>query len=513
MPHTATLRLAELIAPLSVAADGAAGLPPETGLRTALMGTALGRLCGLDAGALGDVYYAGLLRHLGCSTTSHEETRLMGDEQELRTSFATVDAASPAQMLKSAAAGFARRKSRAKRAATVARFMLRAPFEVPAIFAARCEAATQLGRRLGLGEGAVRALDETYERFDGKGVPKRRAREALSMTSRVLAVAETAAMFMRLPGGEALAGRILLERAGEQFDPSVVERFLGQAAVVVASARADSLLGAALDAEPKPTRTVAADHLREVALVLADFVDLKSTFTLGHSRRVAEVARQAAASLGISGSDLDTIELAGLLHDLGRVSVSNAIWDKPGPLDIGERDTMQAHTQVTERVLSVAGPWRPLAKLAASDHERLDGSGYPRGAIPTNAGVAARILAAADMYQALVEPRPHRPAYPPDRAATMLADEAAAGRLDRGAVSAVLEAAGHVRRVAAPNDLTARETEILQLLARGLVDKEIAAQLGISPRTVHHHNQSIFGKIGVSTRGAAALFAIEKGLV
>lgn len=508
-----TLRLAELIAPLAVASDGAAGLPPETALRTALIGLALGRACGLDAADLVAVYYAGLLRHLGCSTTSHEETRLMGDEQELRTSLAAVDAASPVQMLKGAAAGFARGKSRRKRAMTVARFMTRAPFEVPRIFTARCEAATQLGRRLGLSEGAVRALDETYERFDGKGLPRKQARAQLSSASRVLAVAETAAMFMRLPAGEALVGRILAERAGGQLDPAVVERFLDGADAIARPARADSLLGAVLDAEPKPMRTVAAEHLREVALVLADFVDLKSTFTLGHSRRVAAMARQAAATLELPGADLDFIELAGLLHDLGRISVSNAIWDKPGQLDIGEWDKVRAHAQVTERVLSVAEPWRALARLAASDHERLDGSGYPRGVPPANAGVAARILAAADMYQALVEPRPHRPAHSPEKAASMLADEAAAGRVDRAAVSAVLEAAGHVRHVAAPNQLTAREIEILQLLARGLVDKEIAAQLGISHRTVHHHNQSIFGKIGVSTRGAAALFAIEKGLV
>jgi HD-GYP domain-containing protein (c-di-GMP phosphodiesterase class II) len=508
-----TLRLAELIAPLAVAADGAAGLPPETALRTALIGVSLGRACGLDAAGLGAVYYAGLLRHLGCSATAHEETRLMGDELELRTSMATVDSASPAQMLRGAAAGFARGKSRLTRVATVARFMARAPFEVPGIFATRCEAATQLGRRLGLGDGAVRALDETYERFDGKGVPRRRSGESLSIVTRVLAVAETVAMFMRLPGGEALAGRILSERAGGQLDPAVVRRFLDGAEAITGPARAEALLGGVLDAEPKPIRTVAADHVREVALVLADFVDLKSTFTLGHSRRVAAVARRAAAILGLPDADLDVIELAGLLHELGRVSVSNAIWDKPRRLDVGEWDKIRAHPQVTERVLSVAEPWRALARLAASDHERLDGSGYPRGAAPTNAGIAARILAAADMYQALVEPRPHRPAHSPERAATILAEEAAAGRIDRAAVSAVLEAAGHVRRVAAPNDLTARETEILQRLARGLVDKEIAAQLGISHRTVHHHNQSIFGKIGVSTRGAAALFAIEKGLV
>jgi HD-GYP domain-containing protein (c-di-GMP phosphodiesterase class II) len=513
MRRMAGLRLAELIAPLAVASDDAAGLPRETALRTALIGVALGRACGLNGEGLRDTYYAGLLRHLGCSSTSHEETRLMGDEQELRTSFATVDSASPAQMLKNASAGFARGKSRLKRAGTVARFMARAPFEVPHIFAARCEAATQLGRRLLLGEGAVRALDETYERFDGKGLPNRHASESLSLVSRVLAVAETAAMFMRLPGGEALAGRILSERAGGQFDPAVVARFLDGTDTFVGPARADSLLGALLDAEPKPQRSMPEAHLREVALVLADFVDLKSTFTLGHSRRVAATAREAAAILGLPTSDQDRIELAGLLHDLGRISVSNAIWDKPGKLDVGEWEKVRAHTQVTERVLSVAEPWRALARLAASDHERLDGSGYPRGAVPANAGVAARILAAADMYQALVEPRPHRPAHSPEKAAAILAEEAAGGRVDRAAVGAVLEAVGQVRRVAAPNDLTARETEILQWLARGLVDKEIAERLGISHRTVHHHNQSIFGKIGVSTRGAAALFAIEKGLV
>lgn len=281
MLRMATLRLAELIAPLAVASDDAAGLPPETSLRTALIGVSLGRACGVDAAGLGAIYYAGLLHHLGCNTTAHEETRLMGNEQELRTSMAAVDSASPAQMLKGAAAGFARGKSRLTRAATVARFMARAPFEVPRIFAARCEAATQLGRRLGLGEGAVRALDEAYERFDGKGLPKGASRESLSIVSRVLAVAETAAMFMRLPGGEALAVRMLSERAGGQLDPVVVAGFFDGTEAIVKPARADSLPGAVLDAEPTPMRTVAADHLREVALVLADFVDLKSTFTLG----------------------------------------------------------------------------------------------------------------------------------------------------------------------------------------------------------------------------------------
>jgi HD-GYP domain-containing protein (c-di-GMP phosphodiesterase class II) len=211
---------------------------------------------------------------------------------------------------------------------------------------------------------------------------------------------------------------------------------------------------------------------------------------------------------------VEAIELAGLLHDLGRVSVSNAIWDKPGPLDAGERELVRGHAWSTERVLEGAEPWKRVAQLAAADHERVDGSGYPRGAPSPNSGMAARILAAADVYQALREPRPHRAAHSAEQAARILADEASAGRLDRAAANAILEAAGHGDvRAAAPCGLTERELSVLRLLARGLVDKEIAKELGISHRTIHHHNQSIFGKIGVTTRGAAALFATENGLV
>ena len=508
-----TLRLAELLSPLSAAADSGAGLPPETGLRTALIGLALARKIGLSGAALQDVFFAGLLRHLGCSATAHEETRLMGDEQELRTSFATVDAASPLQMLKGASSGFARGKGRLKRVRTVARFMLQAPSAVPPIFAARCEVASHLARRLSLGDGVVRALDETYERFDGKGLPRRRRGETLSALARVLAVAETAAMLLRLPGGESMACKLITERAGGQFDPAIVRTFLDERDQIMAQSRADAVLAAVLDAEPKPHRTV--ERPREVALVLADFADLKSTFTLGHSRKVAELARRAAEALALSPSEIEAVELAGWLHDLGRVSVSNAIWDKPGPLDGGEWEKVRAHPQFTERVLSLAEPWRKLAKLAASDHERMDGQGYPRGVLPANSGMAARVLAAADVYQALVEPRPHRAAHTAERAAAILGEEAAAGRLERTAVNAVLQVAGHGgrARVAPPCQLTEREVEILALLARGLVDKEIAARLDISHRTVHHHNQSIFGKIDVSTRGAAALFASENNLI
>lgn len=503
------MRLAEILCPLAAASDAGAVLPPETALRTSLIAVGLGRALGFAPSSVSDLLYAGLVRHLGCSATAHEETVLMGDEQELRGSFATVDKASPMQMLKGASSGFAKGRSRLDRARTVAAFMVRAPAAVPRIFAARCEVSTVLGRRLGLSEEAVRALDEVYERFDGKGVPRRRRGESLSPLSGVLAVSEWMAMYVRIPGGEALALDALNQRSGSEFDPKVVRAFLGAREEILAPARRDAPLVALLDAEPRPHRVV--DDLRAVARVLADFADLKSTFTLGHSRRVSSLARDAARALGLPAVDVEAAEVAGWLHDLGRVSVSNAIWDKPGPLDAGEWDKVRAHPQFTERVLRAAAPFADIGRLAAADHERMDGGGYPRGVAPSG---AARILAAADLVQALSEPRPHRPAHSRDRAAAIAVEEAASGRLDRAAVNAVLDVAGQTTaRAAAPRGLTERELEVLRLLARGRVDKEIAGALGISHRTVHHHNQSIFGKLEVSTRGAAALFAIEQGLL
>jgi HD-GYP domain-containing protein (c-di-GMP phosphodiesterase class II) len=503
------VRLAELLCPLAAAADAGAALPPETAQRTALIALGLGRALDFSLPSQSDLLYAGLVRHLGCSATAHEETRLMGDEQELRAALTPVDAASPLQMLEGASRGFAKGRSRLHRVRTVAGFMARAPSAVPRIFAARCEVSGLLGRRLGLSEAAVRALDETYERFDGKGLPKRRRGEALSPLSGVLAVAEWMAMFLPLPGGEALALDTLRQRAGGQFDPHVVRTLEGAREEILGPARRDAPLAALLAAEPLPFRTL--EDLSAVAHVLADFVDLKSTFTLGHSRRVSSLAKTAAQALGLPGDEIAAVELAGLLHDLGRVSVSNAIWDKPGPLDQGEWDKVHAHPQFTERVLRAAAPFAAVGRLAAADHERMDGSGYPRGSAPAP---AARVLAAADLLQALSEPRPHRPAHTPARAAAIAIEEAAACRLDRAAVNAVLEAAGQTSvRANAPRGLTERELEVLRLLARGQVDKEIGAALGISHRTVHHHNQSIFGKLEVSTRGAAALFAIEHGLL
>ena len=231
--------------------------------------------------------------------------------------------------------------------------------------------------------------------------------------------------------------------------------------------------------------------------------------------RVADLAAAAGAQLGLFEADLRTLRRAGLVHDYGRLGVSNAIWDKQGPLGVGDWERVRLHPYLTERMLQQSAALAPLGALAVQHRERLDGSGYPRGLREVAISRPARILGAADAYQAMREPRPYRQERSADEAAAELRADVKAGRLDADAVEAVLGAAGHrvTRRREGPAGLTAREVEVLMLLARGLSNKEIAKQLVISPKTAGNHIEHIYSKIGASTRAKASLFAMQHGLL
>jgi HD-GYP domain-containing protein (c-di-GMP phosphodiesterase class II) len=249
---------------------------------------------------------------------------------------------------------------------------------------------------------------------------------------------------------------------------------------------------------------------------MADFADLKSPYLTGHSSGVAELAAAAAGRYGLSEGDVADVRRAGLLHDLGRVGVSASIWDKPGPLTDGERERVRLHPYYTGRILSRPGPLARLGSVGELHHERTDGSGYHRGLAAPALPPAALLLAAADAYGAMTEPRPHRPALALEEAAEELRREVRAGRMDGGAAEAVLGAAGHrtrpVRREL-PMGLTEREAEVLRLVARGLSNRQVAERLYISPKTVGHHVQHVYQKIGVSTRPAATVFAMQHDLL
>jgi HD-GYP domain-containing protein (c-di-GMP phosphodiesterase class II) len=509
------LRLAEPLAALAMASDLGAALPAETSLATCLVAMELAARVDLGGASMRDVYYAALLRHLGCTASATEETRLMGDDLELKGTMGYEDPSKPAAALPRMWKGFARGKGKLATAGAIARFVRGVGEVAPRAFRAHCEVAVRLAERLAMPEAVKVALDQTYERHDGKGLPRGLAGEAIHPIARVTTAAELAAMFLRV-GGAGTVREVARARRGGQLHPAVADALLGDLEAIVAPATAAALWSPALEAEPAPRAEIGPGRLEEIARVFADFADVKSPFTLGHSHGVAALAGAAARALGESDARGRDVTLAALFHDIGRVSVSNAIWDKPGPLDAGEWERVRMHPYHTARVLACSPRLAPLGAIAASDHERCDGSGYFKSARAPGLEMAAKVLAAADVYQALLEPRPHRPARAPDEAAKVLAAEAAAGRLDRAAANAVLDAAGHRAgraRAGWPKGLSDREVDVLRLLVRGLTDKEIARALDVSPRTVQHHNQHIYGKIGVTTRGAAALFAVENDLL
>ena len=244
------------------------------------------------------------------------------------------------------------------------------------------------------------------------------------------------------------------------------------------------------------------------------FADLISPYLSGHSSGVAELAAAAAERCGIEASGVRNVLRAGLVHDLGRVAVDARIWEKHGPLTADEWEQVRLHPYHTERVLSRARFLAPLAPVAAAHHEHLDRSGYHRGSPAAELTMPARLLAAADTFHAMCEPRPHRVPLVPEQAAEALAIEANVGHLDPEAVTAVVEAAGRkAPRLDRPGGLTARESQVVMLLARGLMTKQVATELGISTKTADRHIQNAYGKIGVSSRAAATLFAMEHGLV
>jgi HD-GYP domain-containing protein (c-di-GMP phosphodiesterase class II) len=374
--------------------------------------------------------------------------------------------------------------------------------------------ARSLGEQLELPVAVLDSLGSAYEQWDGKGWPGERAGPAVPLPARIASVAEFTEVAHRL-GGVAAVRELVRRRAGGQFDPALADLVDRHAEQIYAGVDGAGTWSAVIDAEPALAVTVEGDAFDRALTAIANFVDLKSPYTLGHSVAVAQLVRAAGEQLGLDHGDVRTLERAALVHEFGRLGVSNAIWDRPGPLGAGAWERVRLYPHVTERMLHQADALAPITRIAVQVQERLDGSGYPRGLRGATIGSEARVLAAADVYQALREPRAHRPAWEPATAAALLRREAQAGRIDGDAAEAVLAAAGHRvrRRREGPAGLTAREVEVLRLLAQGLSNKEIAQRLVISPKTAGTHIEHIYAKIDASSRATASVFAVQHGLL
>ena len=510
----AELRLAELVTALSLATDLGMGQPMEHALRTCLVSLRLGEALGLRGEQLGDVYYVALLRFLGCTADAHETAAAVGgDDIAFRAAVAPVLGGSTLDILGHIVTGLGRGQGLLGRARAVGGALIN-DAGISRGVVAHCELAENLARRLGLGPGARRGLAHALERWDGHGLPAGLAGEQIELSSRIVYLARDIDVLQGLGEPDEVRA-IVSRRRGAAYDPAVVDAFERYGSALVEEIGAGSVWERVMEAEPEPRVRVAESDLDGVLEVFADFVDLKSPFTVGHSRGVAALAGAAAAPFGLPAGEAEALRRAALVHDLGSVGVPNGVWDKPGPLSDADWERVRLHSYYTERILARSPALAPLTEIAGRHHERLDGSGYHRGggAAPSD---AARLLAVADAYQAMSQPRPHRRAREPDDAAAQLNAEVAAGRFDRGAAGAVLHAAGQrvaPTRRAWPAGLTDREIEVLRLISRGLSKRQVAEALVIAPATADHHVRHIYDKIGVSTRAGAAVFALEHDIL
>lgn len=496
------IRLVELLAALSLATDLANGFPMEKGLRNCLLAFLIGRELGLDEDELGDVYYFGLLRSIGCTSYAYEEALATGDDRNFRNSFAGLDSSQPGDMMRRAFTRLGEGRGLAGRAHAIRGFVAGGRAFVMGMGSANCDAGARLAQRMGMGKSVSKALTQVHERWDGKGIPSAIAGENLLLAARIGCFAHDVTVH-RLDEGRDEVRKMVRRRAGGQHDPHVSDAFLKRSDELLDLIETDSVWDAVLEIEPAPRPWLPESRIDDTAGAFADFTDLKSPYTLGHSKGVAKLAEAAARKLGSSDTDVAALRRAALMHDLGRASVSNGIWDKPERLTTTDWERVRLHPYYTERVLEKAPALRPLARLAGGHHERLDGSGYHRGDPAALLPLPSRILAAADVYHAMTELRPHRQPLSQDAAARELAQEVSAGRLDRDAVNAVLEAAGQRAQMPRrdwPAGLSDREIDVVRLAVRGRSNRQMAGELFVSEDTV-------------SSRAGLALFAMENDLL
>lgn len=409
------VRVSDLLSALSFALDLTEGQPMGHALRSCLIGMLIADRAQLTLSERRDLYYALILKDAGCSSNSARVFALFGgDERETKHDLGRVDWSNyldAAQYAVAHADPGASWFTRARRVALLARAGKRAASE---LFQARCDRGAEIVLQLGLGGRAAEAVRSLDEHWDGGGEPRGLSGDEIPMLSRIAGLAQVVERYLVSDNVEA-AMQVAAERSGRWFDPLLVraldgleDRLRGFAALDEAGLREAVRLaepgGAALLAGP--------GTLDRIAHGFAEVVDAKSPFTAQHSHRMAAMSLRIAERLGLEPGQLRSLQHAGLLHDIGKLSVSNAILDKPGPLDAEEWEAVRLHPYYTLRILNHIEGFETLARVAAAHHERLDGRGYFQGLKDEQIVLESRILATADVFDALTASRPYRPALP-----------------------------------------------------------------------------------------------------
>jgi HD-GYP domain-containing protein (c-di-GMP phosphodiesterase class II) len=504
------VRLAELVGTLSLASDTGTGVPEEAGLRSAATAVRLGEIAGASEDERRDAFYLTLLRYTGCTAGSDVVARVMGDEIEFMQHAHSVDFGRMAEVLPVLLGRAFRDRESLLGLSAVGRLLSALP-SMPEVGREHCETAVLIARRFGFSEAFQKMVHQGFERWDGTGQPTKAREHEIARPMRFAQLAIDAYRGYQLGGIDA-AVAFTKKHSGRELDPALVDIFVEHARDIEPTLGATSGWEVALAAEPGTPSFLDGAGVDEALGALADFADLKSRYTRGHSRGVAELAKNAARTLGLGAETEQQLFRAGLVHDVGRVAVSVLVWDKAGPFADSDRERVRLHAYAGERILARASSLESVAAIATLAHERPDGTGYHRRLSGVQCPSAGHVLAAADAYQALLSDRAHRPARSREQARDELRRLVIAGALASEAVDAVL-GANPKRTPGVPSTLTERELEVLALVAKGFTNKEIGRALDISPKTAGRHLEHVFEKLGVTTRAGATMVALQRGLV
>ncbi len=427
---TEAVRVSEVLAALSFALDLAESQPMGHAMRSCLIGMRIAQRLDLPLIEQRDLYYALMLKDIGGSSRSARVFELFGgDDHEALHGLRRVDGTRGLGAARVALALDTRGRSWLQRARRALTLVHDGAAAAAGMVETRSANGGALVERMGLGARAAAAVRALDERWDGSGQPGAYAGAAIPVLARVMAVAQ-AIEIHATAGGAALALQMVRAKGGRWFDPMVVEACRGlEPDVVEALALGGHALHDAVgEAEPGRASLIAGPGtLDRIAQGFADVVDAKSPFTAEHSRRVTGIAMGLAEQLGLSRESRDDLRRAALLHDIGKLALPNAILDKAGPLNSAEWDAVRMHPYYTQRILEHVRGFRHLARIAGSHHERLDGRGYHRGLRAEALAVESRVLAVADIFEALTAARPYRPALPDDVALRLMEKDRGTG--------------------------------------------------------------------------------------
>lgn len=515
MPPSA-VRLGELIGTFALAQDNAFGQPLESQLRSCLLAAWLGDAAGFPTELRATIHWVALLRYLGCTGHAHEVATIFGDEIAIRARTLVHDAANPAEVMHDVISFATAGHPPEQHEAIVQALHAGVQEWVVMNFSSGCEVGDMLAARLHLSASVRDALRYTFERWNGTGYPAHARGEDIPLAMRVVHLTHDMEAIARLfsPAQAVAAAR---ERRDRTYDPALADLFVEHGEAWFKRLAEVEPWDAVLALEPQPHQRLSGARLDAALEVAADFIDLKSPYMGGHSRRCANLAVAAGRKLGLDEGELSQLYRAALVHDFGSTAVPNSIWDKPGQLTRAEFDRVELHPLLTEQMLRRSPGLAALNPIAAQHHEKPDGSGYHKRLRAEPGQLGAALLTAADVFVGLTTERADRPAFSGADAAAEIKRRIGLGQLERRSAGSVLDAAGF-EAPAAPRTphaggLSNREVEVLKLAAKGLTARQIAERLDISPKTADHHIQHVYTKIGVSTRAAAALWAMQNALV